>query len=95
MKLAFLLFAGLAMGLVAATSGCRSCSTNYDYAAPVANSYCDACGTHRCGSNSGGVVSGDCASGGCSTCGPMMDAPMMGEPLDSGMVIEGEAPPAN
>lgn len=62
------LLAAFGVSIALATSGCRSCSTNYDYAPPVANGYCDAYGTHRCGSNSGGAVGG-CATGGCDCCG--------------------------
>ena len=74
MERPLLLFASLATGIALATAGCRSCSSNYDYAPPVANAYCDACGTHRCGSNSGGCATGDCGPGGYSTYAPPMGA---------------------
>jgi hypothetical protein len=48
-------------GLIAATNlsagGCRSCSSCHDYAPPVANCQCNACGTSRCGSASCGCAS--------------------------------------
>ena len=52
--------------LLAATSsnGCRSCSNCHDYAPPVANCDCNACGIHRAGSASAPMVHGEYMPGG-------------------------------
>jgi hypothetical protein len=63
-----MLLAALVTVTMLAASGCRSCSSCHDYDPPVAEGYCDACGTHRCGS-AGGCGCSSCSGGGGTTGG--------------------------